>query len=83
MHAVMMTSLPSLVYWESATLELMHAVKSWRKSGIPVAFTIDAGPNVHVICEEQALASVKSKLEKIEGVEELLIAHPGKSAQLA
>jgi diphosphomevalonate decarboxylase len=83
MHAVMMTSKPALVYWEPATLELMHAVKSWRKSGIPVAFTIDAGPNVHVICEEQALVSVKSKLEKIVGIEEILIAHPGKSAQLA
>ena len=35
MHAVMMTSFPALVYWEPATLELMHAVKSWRKSGLP------------------------------------------------
>jgi len=83
MHSVMMTSLPSLVYWEPATLEIMHAVKSWRKSGIPAAFTIDAGPNVHVICEEQSLELVKSKLEKIVGIEEILIAHPGKSAQLA
>ncbi len=82
MHAVMMTSLPALVYWEPATLELMHAVKSWRKSGIPVTFTIDAGPNVHVICEDQALDSVKAKLEKIASIEEILIAHPGKSAQL-
>lgn len=83
MHSVMMTSIPALFYWHSSTLELIHLVKSWRKSGIPVAFTIDAGPNVHIICEEQALESVKSKLEKITGIEEILIAHPGKSAQLA
>jgi diphosphomevalonate decarboxylase len=83
MHAVMITSMPALVYWEPATLELMHAVKTWRKSGIPVAFTIDAGPNVHIICEAQSLEPVRLKLEKIAGIEEILIAHPGKSAQLA
>jgi len=82
MHAVMLTSLPALVYWQPATLELIQAVKSWRKSGIPVAFTIDAGPNVHVICEENTLDLVKSKLEKMENVEEILIAHPGECAQL-
>lgn len=82
MHAVMLTSLPALVYWHPATLELIQTVKSWRKSGIPVAFTIDAGPNVHVICEENTLDLVKSKLEKMENVEEILIAHPGECAQL-
>jgi diphosphomevalonate decarboxylase len=83
MHAVMLTSLPALVYWQPATLELIQAVKSWRKSGIPVAFTIDAGPNVHVICEEHTLDLVKSKLKKMENVEEIIIAHPGECAQLA
>jgi diphosphomevalonate decarboxylase len=82
MHAVMLTSLPALVYWQPATLELIQAVKSWRKSGIPVAFTIDAGPNVHVLCEVNTLDLVKSKLEKMENVEEILIAHPGECAQL-
>lgn len=82
MHAVMMTSSPALLYWEPATLELMHAVRSWRKAGIPAAFTIDAGSNVHVFCEKQSLELVRAKLEKFPGIEELLIAHPGKNASL-
>ena len=52
MHGVMMTSAPSLLYWQPGTLEVLHAVRSWREEdGLPVYFTIDAGPNVHLICE--------------------------------
>ncbi len=53
MHAVMMTSTPSLLYWQGGTVEVMQAARRWREEeGIPVFFTIDAGPNVHLICEE-------------------------------
>ena len=32
---------------------MLHAVRAWREEeGVPVFFTIDAGPNVHLICEE-------------------------------
>jgi diphosphomevalonate decarboxylase len=33
-------------------LTVMHAVREWRAGGLPVAYTIDAGPNVHVICPQ-------------------------------
>ena len=50
MHAVMITSTPPLLYWQPGTVEIMHAVQTWRKEGLPVCYTIDAGPNVHVVC---------------------------------
>ena len=50
MHAVMMTSSPPLVYWQPATLAIMHAVSTWRQQGLPACYTNDAGPNVHVLC---------------------------------
>lgn len=49
MHGVMMTSEPSLLYWQPRTLEVLHAVRSWRDEGLRCWFTIDAGPNVHVL----------------------------------
>ena len=49
MHAVMITSSPPLLYWLPATLAILQAVPNWRKSGLPVCYTIDAGPNVHVL----------------------------------
>jgi diphosphomevalonate decarboxylase len=81
MHAVMMTSSPPLLYWQPATLEIIHSVESWRKSGIPVCYTIDAGPNVHVICPESSNRRVKEMLGEIPGVTEVLTAQPGGPAR--
>src|SRR3989304_10408185 len=50
MHAVMMTSRPPLVYWQPASLAVMRAVPEWRAGGIAACYTLDAGPNVHVLC---------------------------------
>ena len=72
MHAVIMTSRPSIVYWEPTTLHIINTVRQLRADGLSVAFTIDAGPNVHCICEPRALKQVKQALRQIEGVVDLL-----------
>ena len=51
MHGVMMTSVPSLLYWTPATVSVLQAVRSWREKDLGVYFTLDAGPNVHCLCE--------------------------------
>jgi diphosphomevalonate decarboxylase len=82
MHAVMMTSQPPLLYWQPATLAVMHAVQEWRAGGLPAFYTIDAGPNVHVICPAEVSLDVTGRLRQIEGVKEVLSAHPGGPARL-
>lgn len=82
LHAITMTSRPPLYYWLPPTLEIMRAVQNWRKTGTPVAFTIDAGPNVHVICESNSSDHVQHQLSKIPGVIEIIVAHPGGKTQL-
>ncbi len=82
MHGVMMTSSPRLIYWQSATLAVMEAVQRWRAEGIPVCYTIDAGPNVHVLCEVAYQQKVESKLSEIPGVLKVLSAAPGGPARL-
>jgi diphosphomevalonate decarboxylase len=82
MHAVMMTSQPPLLYWQPATLAVMHAVQEWRADGLPVFYTIDAGPNVHVLCPAEASPEVTGRLRQIEGVKKVLNAHPGGPARL-
>jgi diphosphomevalonate decarboxylase len=82
MHAVMMTSTPSLVYWEPATLVVMNAVRAWRLQGLPVCYTIDAGPNVHVICRGEHTNTIRDRLEHLPGVEKVLVAYPGGAARL-
>jgi diphosphomevalonate decarboxylase len=82
MHAVMMTSTPPLLYWQPATLAVMQAVIDWRMDGLPVCYTIDAGPNVHVLCPTPYKAQVESRLARFQGVERVLTAHPGGAARL-
>jgi diphosphomevalonate decarboxylase len=82
MHAVMMTSDPPLIYWQPATLAILHALRAWRAAGVPVCFTIDAGANVHCLCEISAAPEVQRRLESIPGVKEILTATPGGSARL-
>lgn len=62
MHAVMMTQRPPLFYWQPASLAVIQAVKTWRANGLPCFTTLDAGPNVHVICPEDAASDVQAKL---------------------
>lgn len=82
MHAVMMTSQPQLFYWKPATLAVMEAVRSWRQDGLQAAYTIDAGPNVHVICPQSEMDAVKSLLREIPGVSQVLSATVGGPAKL-
>ncbi len=82
MHSVMMTSMPPLYYWEPGTLEIMNAVRSWRAAGLPVCFTIDAGPNVHLICPESVSETVKRKLGALVNVKSILKCTPGGPARL-
>ncbi len=81
MHAVMMTSTPPLYYWEPLTLAVMKSIQAWRAGGLPVAFTIDAGPNVHCLCPAEHAAEVERRLKAL-GVPQTLTALPGGPARL-
>lgn len=82
MHAVMMTSQPAVFYWEPVSLSLMKAIPAWRKQGIPVCYTLDAGPNVHCICPVEAAAEVKARLQQVPGVAQILYAEVSEGARL-
>jgi diphosphomevalonate decarboxylase len=82
MHSVMMTSMPALHYWKSASLEVMGQVRAWRAEGIPACYTVDAGPNVHVICPESEAQIIDKRLREIPGVQNVLLARAGGGAQI-
>lgn len=68
MHVVCMTARPPSFYWNSGTLEVIHAVRGWREEGLESYFTIDAGPNVHVICAAADRNAVEQRLQALPGV---------------
>ena len=49
MHATMIASRPSVLYWLPETLDVVHTLRIMRDEGFPVWATIDAGPNVKVL----------------------------------
>jgi len=77
MHAVMMTSNPPLMYWQAATVDIFHAVRGWRESGLPAAYTVDAGANVHVLCPREQAEEVEKRLRILPGVGDILVAGVG------
>ena len=82
MHAVMMTSTPGLFYWQPASITVMESVREWRKGGLPVFYTVDAGPNIHVLCPRGQAGSVEKRLRELPGVEDVLVAGVGGPANL-
>lgn len=82
MHFVMMSSTPALFYWAPATLSILKAVQRWRADGLEVYFTIDAGPNVHLICEAADADTVARQARKIAGVRDIIVAGPGGGPRL-
>ena len=62
MHASMMSAEPSIRYWTPATLSVMERVEKLRKDGVPAWFTMDAGPNVKVLCDSTRADTVADTL---------------------
>ena len=77
MHAVAMTSQPSLLYWQAETVAIMQAVRSWRAEGLAAYITIDAGANVHVLCQGADADTVATRLRAIPGVKDVIANRPG------
>ena len=82
MHGVMMTQRPPLFYWDPASLSLIKAVRDWREAGLPCFATLDAGPNVHVICPSEYADEIRQLIEKTDGVREVVLSGPGGKAVL-
>lgn len=72
MHAVMQTSDPPLMYWQPATVAALHAVWALRAEGVPAWVTMDAGPQVKVLCAaEHAPAVAEALRPHVQAVHQL------------
>ncbi len=64
LHAMMMTSPLPYILLKPKTLELIQLIRNFREeSKLPVYFTLDAGPNLHVIYPESVKAKVNTFLQ--------------------
>jgi diphosphomevalonate decarboxylase len=74
LHALMMTSDPAYLLMKPGSLAVIDSICAFRKdTGIPVSFTLDAGPNVHLIYP----AAYSEKVRELISTE--LVRHCSKS----
>lgn len=82
MHAIMLTSSPSLIYWTPGTLEIMKLVKKWRQESLECYFTINTGQDIHIIAQEKDEQKLVEKLKEISYVKDVITNRPAQGAQL-
>ena len=82
MHSVMWGSRPPMIYWNSATIACMQTVRDLQLQGIPVFFTIDAGPQLKAICAPEHEAVVRDAMRATAGVVDVMLSGVGMGARL-
>lgn len=80
LHFMAMSSEPPIFYWNGTTVEVLAAVRALRESGTQVYATIDAGPNVHLIYEQDSKTTqkIKDTFQNLSGVSTIIVAPIGK-----
>ncbi|HTO38811.1 MAG TPA: hypothetical protein VL021_10330 [Brumimicrobium sp.] len=64
LHAMMMTSTDYYMLMKPKTIQVIDEIFEFREqTGLPICFTLDAGPNVHLIYPESIEKEVKTFVE--------------------
>jgi diphosphomevalonate decarboxylase len=77
LHMLAMTSRPPIFYWTPGTVRVMDAVRQWREEGLTAYYTLDAGPNVHIIVEKTDAEEIAARVKSLEHVQQVLTSGPG------
>lgn len=82
MHATALGASPPALYFNGATVECIHRVKALARRGHAVFFTVDAGPQVKVVCLPDSLDAAAEALEQVPGVQRVLTGGLGEGARI-
>jgi diphosphomevalonate decarboxylase len=82
LHAIMLTSRPSLIYWLPGTVRMMRQVKKWRNDGLHVYFTVNTGQDIHLICQKKDAKKVAALAVGTEGVQSVIMNEPSQGAHI-
>ncbi len=81
LHFIAMTSRPPIYYWSPAMVRVIQEMQRWREEGLAVYFTLDAGPNVHLICEGKNAERVAELTRRVPEVQQVIVNAPGGAAK--
>ena len=81
MHASALAANPPLCYLLPGTLALINSLKEQRRKGVPVWFTLDAGPNPVLLTDAKHEVAAEA-LARACGAEDVVRCVPGGDAEL-
>jgi len=64
MHALTLSANPSFTYFEPETIKIIQLIQELRQKGVFAYATIDAGPNVKIICTKESIQAVQTYIEQ-------------------
>ncbi|QDY75195.1 diphosphomevalonate decarboxylase [Streptomyces qinzhouensis] len=82
MHATMLAARPAVRYLSPATVTVLDSVLRLRRDGIAAYATMDAGPNVKVLCRRADAERVAGAVRDAVPGGTVLVAGPGPGARL-
>ncbi|MEU9439030.1 diphosphomevalonate decarboxylase [Streptomyces sp. NPDC048252] len=82
MHATMLAARPAVRYISPASLTVLDSVLRLRQDGVPAYVTMDAGPNVKVLCRRADAERVAETVRGAAPGGAVHIAKPGPGARL-
>ncbi len=68
MHATAIAAWPPTLFWWPESVKAMQRVWALRNQGLPVYFTMDAGPNVKLLAEKQNVREIQKEFPDAEWV---------------
>ena len=82
MHATMMAANPPIIYFQAKTLMVMSEVEKLRSEGILAYYTMDAGPNVKILCKLSEAAHIKERLSNNFDKDDIVVSGVGCGAKI-
>ena len=80
MFSTMFTTVPCIRYWKPDTLKIVELVEELRHSGVPCWYTMDAGPNVKILCHKEDAPLIAKQVQPL--VKQTHILEPGRGTHL-
>ncbi|MHA8111099.1 diphosphomevalonate decarboxylase [Lactobacillaceae bacterium Melli_B4] len=82
MHALTLSAEPSFTYFNAKSLTAMDLVRELRSNGIECYFTMDAGPNVKIICQSKNASKITAAFQAEFRDDDIIGCKPGPAASI-
>lgn len=82
MHATTLSANPPFSYFEPESLLAQEKIRTLRDNGYDVYITMDAGPNVKILCRNSQMLQIKNELLQTFKAEQIILSNVGQGVRV-